>query len=585
MPPSRTSRLALAALAAVVLGSGLPAAEMVDASSGEGRRGVPAFCRTGVLAIETLPSRVPLDRCDLIGRTISAGPVTLVVPPRGEGRQVSATTVEGELSVQVRTTPEGIVEIDHTTIASASTTVTAAGAGAFPGTDLGTGLSWVRTASTAGAGAGESQDEVAEQACNVAAATDSTWYAFTPSSWGDMVVRLTDVQPTGANVSIQVLNANLDPHTAWCGARTTGPIPLGASKHYVRVATVGEPASFALRIHAPFPANDAFGRAARIAVPKAYEPQIIHTSAGLRGATFQPNEPRPRCGPAASGSVWYRITTPGSLRRIRISSTKPVQLFRGSTLSGLRAGVCLAKSPSPRLVVLPQKGPYYAQVRAHGADHSLRLRTENAEMYPFAEPPCDVTSHRLYANTAARGPLRWRLRAQGVPANLGFDASRRAIAQGVAVITNGRNDCGIKVSLKAKAKYLGRTSRAATLCTTGRTDGHNVVDFGPLPTGMLGLACSASQATPAGRWRAYESDVRFSTRTGWTVNPDAPSCRNRPRVDLVGVAAHEMGHVFGLDHPTAERARNQTMAPSMSACNGASRTLGRGDIRGLSKLY
>jgi hypothetical protein len=131
-------------------------------------------------------------------------------------------------------------------------------------------------------------------------------------------------------------------------------------------------------------------------------------------------------------------------------------------------------------------------------------------------------------------------------------------------------------------KYMGRTRNRANLTDSGyckSPNGKSVLDFGPLP--VAGRAC-AWYIIQDGRDSVAEADIRLKRRERWTLKPDAARCSNR--LDLQGVATHELGHAFGLAHVT-DAHKNLTMTERLALCMSNARTLGKGDVRGLKGIY
>jgi hypothetical protein len=350
--------------------------------------------------------------------------------------------------------------------------------------------------------------------------------------------------------------------------------------YLLRVGTYDE-ATFDFAGHAVTaadrPANDLFGAAEALAVPDST------TVDQMQRATRQGPEPAGSCGDG-SGTVWYRLQ-PGAQRRVRLETEGAFAVYRGSTVGSLTQLACSRSNVVPTLVSLPSAGTYYVQLWDRLDLGSLTLETVSGEPEPDAPAPCAASAGGLEPNSNPRAKLRWRFNNDNVPSNLGSRKSLGAVKTGMRVITESRNDCGMDDRVSAATEYLGATSRPASLCTGQEVaDQMNVVEFGALGGGLLGLACAEYTATsPAGPWTVVESDVRFNKATRWTLSPDAKGCN--ARYDLIGVAAHETGHVFGLKHAPGVGGLNQTMAASTVACNGGTRTLGRGDVLVLRDRY
>ena len=89
------------------------------------------------------------------------------------------------------------------------------------------------------------------------------------------------------------------------------------------------------------------------------------------------------------------------------------------------------------------------------------------------------------------------------------------------------------------------------------------------------------------RWSdgTVESDTVFNTGVTWKLLGSAgDGClEDQPFYDLQNIAAHEFGHIYGLDHPSG--ARYETMYMYGYTGETLKRTLGAGDGAGLAALY
>ena len=144
-------------------------------------------------------------------------------------------------------------------------------------------------------------------------------------------------------------------------------------------------------------------------------------------------------------------------------------------------------------------------------------------------------------------------------------------------ITGADNDCSRADYISATSTYLGSTSRSNNIstgasCTGG--DSYSVVNFGYLPSGVLGMACVYGMSGSSAR----EGDVRLNLRFRWETLPGW--CNSETLIQAA--ASHEFGHVFGLGHVYGSP---QTMNPYVPNCSLSPTTLGRGDLAGFERKY
>ena len=83
----------------------------------------------------------------------------------------------------------------------------------------------------------------------------------------------------------------------------------------------------------------------------------------------------------------------------------------------------------------------------------------------------------------------------------------------------------------------------------------------------------------------YESDVVFNRALPWAIlTDDGTGClEDRPVYDLENIAAHEFGHVYGLDHPST--GRFQTMYAYGYTGETLKRSPAAGDLEGAKTIY
>lgn len=192
---------------------------------------------------------------------------------------------------------------------------------------------------------------------------------------------------------------------------------------------------------------------------------------------------------------------------------------------------------------------------------------------------------------------KWYLNRNSIPLYLNEDRATARIREGGAHITNETTNCNYyRPDFPTGISYQGSTSRTSDMgWEDGRfvcwpaanpRDGVNVVDFGNMPSTYRAGTCNYRHWYSRGE--LTESDVRFNSSRSevefYDTNWKPASCDGR--TDLEGLATHERGHTFGLAHVSAKYHPTQTMrSPGPRGCTLMSRTLGLGDLYGLTEIY
>ncbi len=186
-------------------------------------------------------------------------------------------------------------------------------------------------------------------------------------------------------------------------------------------------------------------------------------------------------------------------------------------------------------------------------------------------------NHAWYFNNAGSG--NW----------IGSGSAVSADLSAANIITNATNNCSIVANPTNRNNYVGLTTLHPQIpivlganCASIPTDTVNVHGWvSGLAYTTLARTCWWGIARP-GTDELSTADVGFNSARNWFSTLPA-NCSNA--FDMVGVAVHEWGHVYGLDHASSATHPNLTMSSVSAPCTVAQRSLGKGDILGLLALY
>jgi hypothetical protein len=177
--------------------------------------------------------------------------------------------------------------------------------------------------------------------------------------------------------------------------------------------------------------------------------------------------------------------------------------------------------------------------------------------------------------------MRWWFSYRTTPAGLRRRAVQRALRLAAGNITGSRNNCGLADRVSATQSFRGRTTALPDVTassTCGRPDGKNEVGFGTLAGTDLGLTCYWTR-----NGRTVEADIKLNKADYAFYAKKPANCAKAWSIQ--GVATHEFGHAFGLNHVSEVMDGALTMSPLILPCQNSESTLGLGDVRGLRSLY
>lgn len=200
--------------------------------------------------------------------------------------------------------------------------------------------------------------------------------------------------------------------------------------------------------------------------------------------------------------------------------------------------------------------------------------SESNMVLAAASTKCSNTNYKTYPFTW-NGSYGWKYNNANQASGAWDGIFKEAALKWNGVVST----CGTTRSNNSTSAYQGATTGTPQVnanITCGSYDGQSTIGWGKMSTANYTLAATCT-------WRVgtvpFDSDQKYNTAYPWNT---ASACSGS-KFDLRGVAAHEFGHSYGLDHAT--QASQQTMKPESPYCDTEQRALGLGDATGIKSLY
>lgn len=175
------------------------------------------------------------------------------------------------------------------------------------------------------------------------------------------------------------------------------------------------------------------------------------------------------------------------------------------------------------------------------------------------------------------GSFHYSVNTSGLPA--GGLARIQAAANAVSAASD---NCGLAGSTGIPAVYDGTTTYTTNVTFTGgclTQDSISVQKFGTTSASVVPVAITC--VTANGYNWILHTDTLYRNAFSWYAGSSTTGCTGTT-YDLQGIATHEIGHAYGLNHAGDA---TQVMYASAPPCDTGDRLLGSGDHKGLMFIY
>jgi hypothetical protein len=180
------------------------------------------------------------------------------------------------------------------------------------------------------------------------------------------------------------------------------------------------------------------------------------------------------------------------------------------------------------------------------------------------------------------GTMQWYYNPQGAPSGYTTAQYVNRINNAASTWVTGANNCGGLTHAPIWRQYMGETSTATGINSSAQC----ITNYGVRAVGWGNFGTASNIVALTCSWSLNQivtnNSMEFSKAYSWYAGDSTSGCSGA-KYDLGGVAAHEMGHVWGLaDVATGS---DQVMDAQVSYCDTGNRLLGISDLEGIIAKY